>query len=188
MKPFCEKIVILIYMEDNTLIMEMKKGQSFERFIDLYASVIFSVIRRMIFNRQVHDDIAQDVLMKIAQNIPKFRGDSKLSTWVYTITYRRCLDFLNTEKKNILTNTQDLTDYNDIGTEDDSDSLVESIDIEKSLRDVPEKYRIFVSMRYIDGITLREIAEITGLSVGAVKTRVHRGIDMLRDNLIKMET
>ncbi|MFP4459101.1 MAG: RNA polymerase sigma factor [Candidatus Zixiibacteriota bacterium] len=154
---------------------------AFRRLLDEQSPIIFSLLQRMVFDRSEHEDIAQEIFVKIAQNIASFKGDSKLSTWIYTIAYRHILDHLKKNRRDIIQKSKPIEDYHSLEAEDEETEG--DVDIKRLLGKLDKKYRIYVEMKYIDNRSLKEMADITGLSLGAVKTRIHRGIKELRNYL-----
>ncbi len=170
--------------EERELIQMMKAGRGFETFLAEYGGLVRSVVIRMVYSRREHEDIMQEIFVKIAENIGGFRGDSRLSTWVYTIAYRACIDYGKKEKRDVLLKAKDIDDHSYSSVE--PTDVESTTDLERGLMRLDEKYRIFVSLKYIDGLSLKEIGAITGLGTGAVKSRIHRGIKELRDIMSNM--
>lgn len=145
----------------------------FERFYIEYKSKVFSTAYRMLSNRADAEDITQDVFVKVFKKVGSFRGDAKLSTWVYRITMNTCLDFLRRRK---LRQTVPL----DEGTSAGSRPIGIGPLIESALPKMPEGYRQVFVLYDIQGLKHSEIAEVLGITEGASKSQLHRARAHLR--------
>ena len=78
-----------------------KKDLAFETLVNLYKEKLYYQIRRIVLNHDDTDDVLQNVFIKVYKGINKFKGDSKLSTWMYRIAYNESINFLKLKEKNI---------------------------------------------------------------------------------------
>lgn len=80
--------------KEKELISEICKGntRAFSDFVDNYKDLVFTLSVRMLGNREEAEEVSQDVFIKVYKSLPSFKGDSKLSTWMYRIAYNTCLD------------------------------------------------------------------------------------------------
>lgn len=121
-------------------------------------------------------DATQDILMKVVLNLSKFSGKSKFSTWVYSITYNFCIDYIRKGKRNPSTLIEDTSVIEDIPDEI-SDKLMLEVKIE-SLKIVLDKLPIedkaILLMKYMDGMSIRDIADVQDRTESAVKMKIKR--------------
>ncbi|MFT6810335.1 MAG: RNA polymerase sigma factor (sigma-70 family) [Saprospiraceae bacterium] len=100
-------------LTDEEVVQEYLKSQNnyyFELFYNRYSSKIFGKCLTILKEKNLAQDATQDIMMKILLNLSKFGGRSKLSTWVYSITYNICIDFVRKRKKDLsLLNVRKLT-------------------------------------------------------------------------------
>jgi RNA polymerase sigma factor (sigma-70 family) len=91
-----------ILLEEKELLLNLQKGDktAFRQFFNRYQQLVFNVCYQMCYSREEAEDIIQDVFIKAFQSIANFRGDAKLSTWLYRITVNTCLKNQNRKKLN----------------------------------------------------------------------------------------
>lgn len=121
------------------------------------------------------DDEAQDLLqetfVKVWQNLDKFRGDSKISTWLYRVTVNTCLGHLKKEKNK---RTDPLPGNRDISADNNSGQKEEEINnLYKAIKDLPESERLIISM-VLEEISYNEIAEALEITEGNLRVKIHR--------------
>lgn len=167
-------------MNDTALVTPTATEKSdfdwFEKFYLDYKSKVFSTALRMVSNRADAEDITQDVFVKVFKKVGSFRGDAKLSTWVYRITVNACLDFLRRRK---LRQTVPLEDCTSAGSRPIGVGPL----IESTLPKLPAGYREVFVLYDIQGLKHSEIAEILGITEGASKSQLHRARAFLRREL-----
>lgn len=161
---------------------------AFDALVVLYSERVFSVAFRMLGDRAEAEDLAQEVFVTLHHALPGFRGESKLSTWIYRITKNRCLNRLKFLKRRKVGELADIDDPGvarscfdpatlRAGAQDPHRKLQNaelSVLIERSLLGLPEEQRELVVLRDLEDLSYEEIVEITGLPLGTVKSRLHR--------------
>jgi RNA polymerase sigma-70 factor (ECF subfamily) len=137
------------------------------------ARYVYNVALGMLRNRSEAEDIMQNVFIKLFDNYGSFRGDSSIRTYLYRMTVNKCLDLFRLRKIR--------------------ESKLEKIDIpeEKNTAPASELYSLLekldpdlkapVLLAEIGGFSYKEIGEILGINMGTVKSRIHRGINKLRE-------
>lgn len=182
---------------DIALIKRAKLGdkQAFERLINLYKDKIYFHGYRMLGNKEEAEDICQETFLRVYINIDKYNEKFKFSTWVYKIATNLCIDRIRKNKKNVF--SLDDNSFNDdnidwysivpdarVNTEEEIILNEQKSIIQKCFEGLSVKYRTIMTLRYVDGLTLQEISKITELPVTTIKTRLHRGREYMRGNLI----
>lgn len=169
---------------------------------DCYRQVVTSTIGRLLFvaRRYLDDEEAQDAVqdayVKLLDSIDKFRGDSSLLTWLQKILVNECLQRLRKKKSRRETSIEDLLpDYLEDGhRENPRRSWPESFrevmtreyrceSVMKGIRKLPPQYRDVIMLRDIEGFSGQEAAESLDISLAAVKVRLHRARQALREML-----
>lgn len=151
---------------------------AFSEVMRRYAEPIYHQIRRLVQNHDDADDLLQNTFMKAWQNLEYFRGDARLSTWLYKIAVNESLSFLARERKRY---TMSLDDQESaLANMIEADSYFDGEEADKLLRKailtLPEKQRIVFNMKYFDEMKYEEISEILGTSVGALKASYHLAV------------
>ena len=149
--------------------------QGFNTLMRLYGEKIYWQIRKMVVSHDDANDILQTCFMKVWDNLHKFRGDAKLSTWLYKIAVNESINFLNKERQR--------NGYTEDGDDSfllkniEADEYFDGDELQKRLQSailrLPEKQRLVFNMRYYDELKYEEISEILGTSIGALKASYH---------------
>lgn len=182
---------------EKELVRRSRNGdiEAFEELIKSYEKRIFNIALKMVGNREDASDVAQEVCIKIFKSIDKFKENSSFSTWVYRITSNVCIDQARKRRNNIisLAAASDDGEYEiPIANEDKlPEEIVESRELSKMVKSyihklVPEQ-RIIIVMRDIYGYSYEEIANILGVSMGTVKSRLNRARGTLKDKIKNAE-
>ncbi len=152
-------------------------------------NMVFGLGMRLFRNPEEAADFSQDVYMHVMDKIDSFRGDSKPSTWVYSVAMNLGLNRLRRMKR-----IQFLPeDAEEPITEETPESLLtEALDrqeteerVQQELMNLPDSYRVPLLLLYYDRMSYREMSEKLGLPEGTLKSLVHRGKRILRDRLVK---
>ncbi|MDP5105707.1 MAG: sigma-70 family RNA polymerase sigma factor, partial [Polaribacter sp.] len=171
-------------MEELRFIEELKAGKqaAYSQLLDDYQQKVFGTCISFVPNREDAEDIAQEVFLEVFKSISNFKGDSKLSTWIYRIATNKSLEFIrkkNTKKRfafmqSIMGNEipMDKTSY---FTEFDHPGILlenkeKSATIFKAIHTLPESQRVIFTLAKIDGKSYQEIVEITGKSLSSVES------------------
>jgi RNA polymerase sigma-70 factor (ECF subfamily) len=171
-----------------------------QQFLDEHSQLVFNVALRLTGNRSDAEDLAQDALIRALKALPKFRGDSKLSTWVYTITVNTWKNRVRAEKSRGFWKT---ISFGAFGNEDDDEPVYEpkgndapldtdlekegtAAVVQKALLQLDADDRAIVVLREIEERSYGEIGEVLGLAEGTVKSRLFRARAKLRILLDKV--
>ena len=159
----------------------------FDRIVEEHSSFVYNVAFRMMGNPQDAEDVAQEAFISAYRAFGRFRGESRVTTWLYRITVNAALMQLRKEKK-----ARTLTQYgfDDIIVHDWSDSpfrAASDSELGDRLREgvamLPDDMKAAVVLRDIEELSNAEAAEVIGITVPALKSRLHRGRVLLRKHL-----
>ncbi len=175
---------------DDSLIMLFQNGEHavFRFLVERYQEKVRNIIFSIFNDADVVDDIAQEVFIKVYQALRNFRFESSFYTWIYRITVNKCRDELRKKKvKRFFSfqsfeKTTNLKIENMVTTTFDDENMKGVI--EESLKKLPEKFRLPIILKDIDGMSYEEIAEVLECEVGTVKSRLSRGRTMLKEILM----
>ena len=161
---------------DAELIEKVKSGDNtgFNKIILKYQKQVYRFARRLLNEHDDADDVTQEVFIRLYNSISDFRGDSKLSTYIYRITYNLCLNqikkknrfqkmHVNIEQENNLTSGKDTNPEHDFVIKEKQKL------IKKAYNSLPQKQKAIFNLRFYENLTYEEISEITGKSVGGLK-------------------
>lgn len=175
-------------LEEKTLINKILKGDlhSFKTLIERYENLVFCVIRRLLNKTEDVEDIAQEVFIKVHQNLARFNFEAKLSTWIAQIAYNTALNHLKKLNRESLTfYTKPVKDIF-LSAEDLDQMLVKSdvaAYLDKLIAQLPEQYRIVITLYHLKEFSYEEIETITGMPGGTVKSYLFRARKMLKEKL-----
>lgn len=163
---------------------EETRREAFNEVIRTFSEPLYHQIRRMVVSHEDANDLLQNTFMKAWMSLDNFRGDAKLSTWLYKIAVNESLTFLEKERKrlNLSIDDQDNALINAIEADEyiNGDSLVQ--ELRKVVASLPEKQRLVFSMKYYDDMKYEQISEILGTSVGALKTSYHHAVKKIEQH------
>ncbi|SCY17026.1 RNA polymerase sigma-70 factor, ECF subfamily [Nonlabens sp. Hel1_33_55] len=149
--------------------------KGFRLLVKEHQQNLYWQIRKILLNHEDTDDVLQNVFIKIFRGLPKFKGDSKLSTWMFRIAYNESMTFLKRKSKIVQINSAEMQDY--LVQQLEADVYFTGDEIQKQLQKalvrLPDRQREIFNMRYYDEIKFKDIAEILELSEGAVKSSYH---------------
>ena len=180
------------------LFLRNEDEEVFDELVNRYANKIYGLALRIIHNPSDAEEVVQDVFLTILKKLDRFREESKFSTWLYRIAANESYMLLRVQKRRYEneTNLGNYASYDESGalkgiqlkdwSDRPDDTLLnrEGMEIiEKALSELPEHSRIVFHLRDIDGFSNKEVAEILGLSIPAIKSRIHRARLFLRDRL-----
>jgi RNA polymerase sigma-70 factor (ECF subfamily) len=156
---------------------------AFRELVDQYKGLVFALIARSIPNRDRAEELAQDVFLKVHKGLPYFRGEAKLSTWIYRIV----VNALSQERPELATTSLDeIADGADQprrqpGADDRAfGDLVVRDRLQKAIERLPTHYQVLINGHYMKGMQYEELAAALDLPMGTVKTHLHRAKRQLR--------
>jgi RNA polymerase sigma-70 factor (ECF subfamily) len=151
------------------------QDKGFRLLVHHYQQLLYWQIRKILLNHEDTDDVLQNVFIKVYRGLHNFKGDSKLSTWMYRIAYNESMTFLKKKSRTVKIESAELQEYLVDQLEADvyfsGDDI--QMELQKALARLPDRQRQVFNMRYYDEIKFKDIAEILELSEGAVKSSYH---------------
>lgn len=181
---------------DRELVLLAKQGDAgaFGQLMLEYQNKIYRLARRMTETDEDAEDVLQEAFIRAFKSLSGFKGESKFSTWLYRITVNLAL--MKLRKKKLDAVSLDERVATDEGTvqreiEDETlDPLAELIEsesmgvLDEAIDELPRNYRAVFVLRHVEGLSTEETAKIVGISVPAVKSRLHRTRILLREKLL----
>lgn len=190
-------------LKERILIRKLKEHdeRAFSEFVAAYQNQVFNLVFRMLSNKQEAEDVAQEVFITVYKNIGTFRGDCRLSTWIYRIATNHCRNRIKyLSRRRVHEHQQYDEEIGKVqpkdnvagspttGTVERPDHMAEGHQMEKlvqrAIAMLDEDHRTVIVLRDIQNLAYQEICEITGLPVGTVKSRLHRARLALKEKLV----
>ena len=169
---------------ERELVERCRRGdeRGFQELVDRYKDLVFALIARTIQNRPRAEEVAQDVFLRVHRGLPYFRGEARLSTWLYRIVANVCAQEggrptpMSIEDERIRSQVVEST-----ATRDQRFGDLEVRDrLEKAIARLPANYRFLVAAHYLDGMRYEDLADALQVPLGTIKTQLHRAKQQLR--------
>jgi RNA polymerase sigma-70 factor (ECF subfamily) len=153
-------------INERELVERCRRGDegAFQELVDRYKTLVFALIARTVQDRSRAEDLAQDVFLKIHRGLPYFRGEARLSTWIYRMSLD---DDLPVGRATAVLDRR----FGDLELRDR---------LEKAIARLPPHYRLLIAGHYLDGVQYEDLAEALALPLGTVKTYLYRAKQQLR--------
>ncbi len=167
-------------LDDITYIERIRQGdaQAFVYLLRRYRQVVFSLVLRIVENQADAEDVTQDIFIKVYQSLDKFRGDAKFSTWLYRVAYNQSVTHIRHKRENSLPlcdeslSDGEPTDFEENIFRQSREEQLRCLDQALNLLSAEDLW--IVTLYYKAEASVREIANITGLSESNVKVKLHR--------------
>ncbi|MDZ7319313.1 MAG: sigma-70 family RNA polymerase sigma factor [candidate division KSB1 bacterium] len=185
-------------ISEKELVQQAKKGDpsAQAKIVLNYEKMVYNLGLKLLGSAEQAECVLQETFLKVLQALPQFEERSQLSTWIYRIATNQALMRLRNRKRQQIS-------FNDIANEDGTDysEFVQSLDatpldnllnqelkekMERAIDELPENYKTVFVMKDIEGLALKEIADVLDLSLPAVKSNLHRARVFLRNRLADM--
>lgn len=167
--------------------------KSFEKIVSKYEKKVFHICYTFFKNHEEALDTSQEIFIKIYKNLNKFKGDSKLYTWIYTICLNTCKSRIKIWQKRFwkeafsidatFENEKGQTTYQFSDTTGNPEDIIAAREDLKKLSEVikslPVKYKLPLLLRDIHGLSYEEICSITSLNIGTLKSRIFRAREII---------
>ncbi|PLB87345.1 RNA polymerase subunit sigma-70 [Dysgonamonadaceae bacterium] len=176
-KLYSDEELLTLLREPDTI------REGFAKLVSEYSEQLYWQIRKMVLSHDDANDILQEVFIKAWSSIDNFRGEAKLSTWLYRIAINESITFINKMRA-----------QNNISIDDDDSFLINQLEgdkyfdgdeaqklLQKAILTLPEKQRLVFQMKYFDEMKYEEMSEILGTSVGALKASYHHAVKKIEN-------
>lgn len=151
---------------------------AFEKLLKEFQRPLYNHIRNIVLNHDDADDVLQNTFVKVFQNLNKFKGESKLFSWIYRIATNEALTFLHqkAKKSGISSETLQNKVIDNLKADVYFDGKEIQIKLQKAIALLPDKQQLVFKMKYFEELKYEEISEILGTSVGALKASYHHAV------------
>lgn len=186
-------------LTDQDVIKHAREGResAFRELIRRYERPVFSVIYRMVRDRELAEDLAQETFIKVLNALDRYDPSYKLSSWIFKIAHNNTVDHIRKKTPEMLSlegsphaRTQEqaeATSFTAVDTAEDPEQYTHSKElgaqIEAAIATLRPQYREAILLWHVEGRPYDEIADIMDLPLGTVKTYIHRGRNELREKL-----
>lgn len=166
--------------QDSDIIRQVLAGQqqAFAILVERYQHFVFTITLRFVDNREEAEELAQDVFVKAYRSLSHFRGESKFSTWLYTITHNTCRSHKRKKKEAIVTLEEH---HEQVAAPEDRKHSKNMI--QQAIKQLPETDAQIITLFYLAEQSIEETGQILGLSQSNVKVRLFRARQKLKEIL-----
>lgn len=171
-------------LNERELVERCRAGdeRAFQELVDRYKDLVFALIARTVQDRSRAEDLAQEVFLRVHRGLPYFRGEARLSTWLYRIVANVCAQeygrpaatSIDDERVRAQVTTSTAARDPQFGDLELRDRL------EKAVARLPPNYRFVIAAHYLEGVRYEDLAEALQLPLGTIKTQLHRAKQQLR--------
>ncbi len=170
----------------NILLSSTNKQTAFSAIVRLTQESLYWHIRKMVLSHEDTNDVLQNTFLKAWHGLNNFRGDSKITTWLYRIATNETLTFLSQQRMKNLTSSLDLEEV--LLSKLESDTYFSGDETQKKLQKailtLPEKQRLVFQMKYFDDMKYEDMEAILGTSTGALKASYHHAVKKIEQFLL----
>ncbi len=186
-------------LTDQEIVLWAREGAetAYRELIRRYQRPVFSLVYRMVRDRELAEDLVQETFIKVLNAIERYRPEFKFSSWIFKIANNAAIDHLRRKELTTLSleggpdaTTQDQLEATALQLGDSSESQLEELEarelgtaIERAISQLRPEYRSCIILRHIEGRPYDEIADVLGLPIGTVKTYIHRARAELKEAL-----
>jgi len=167
--------------DEEALIERCRTGDdiAFGELVERYKHLVYGMVWRLTTDRSRTDDLAQEVFLKIYRGLPYFRGEARLSTWIFRIVSNVCSQDRSQRREET-----PASPIRERGRDDGAFAELELRDrLDKAIAQLPENYRLLIAAHYLQGVQYEALAEALDIPVGTVKTHLYRAKRRLRELL-----
>ena len=184
---------------DQEIVVLARAGQeaAYRELIRRYERPLFSLLYRMVRDRELAEDLAQETFIKALNSIESYRSEYKFSSWIFKIANNTAIDHLRRRELDTLSlegsphaETPEAVEATALQIGDRQESPLDAVEarelggqIEQAIAQLRPEYRSCILLRHVEGRAYEEIAEILNLPLGTVKTYIHRARNELRQAL-----
>ncbi|GIV20301.1 MAG: RNA polymerase sigma-H factor [Armatimonadota bacterium] len=156
---------------------------AFEELYHRYQPYVYNIVKGIVQNADDARDVTQDVFLHVYDSLPRFRGGSAFSTWLYRVAVNAAITHVRKQKRHPHIPLDALREFRaDIDAEPEQQAVREETQqtVQQLLAQLPEQQRVALVLRYFQEMSLEEMAEVMNCSVAAVKVRLHRARNSFR--------
>jgi RNA polymerase sigma-70 factor, ECF subfamily len=167
-------------VHERELVERCRRGDegAFQELVDRYKDLVFAIIGRTVQDRSRAEDLAQDVFLRIYRGLPYFRGEARLSTWIYRIVANVCVQDHGRALPVLGGHEQERDGVASVDRRFDDFELRDRL--EKAIERLPANYRLLIAAHYLQGVQYEDLAEALQLPLGTLKTQLYRAKQQLR--------
>ncbi|MFC1535594.1 RNA polymerase sigma factor [Candidatus Neomarinimicrobiota bacterium] len=165
------------------------RDKAFRALVDIHGKTVYNIALFTLNDESMADDVTQESYIKIYRNLEKFKGDSKLSTWMYRIVKNACYDAAKKRHFGPVDEMEELDLRDPDGFSPDEDALIHwrQEELRDAVEQLPVNQRLAITLYYFQDKSYEDVAAIMGLPLNTLKSHLHRAKTSLAHALIHLE-
>ena len=167
---------IITQLKDNS-----QREKAFNTLVHEYQEVLYWQIRRIVISHDDSDDVLQNTFLKAWQAIDEFRGESKISSWLFRIAVNESLGFLEKKKRS----TDIISGTNDLSSQLVSDPYFDGDEtqalFQEAINQLPNKQKVVFNLKYFQEMKYEDMSQMLGTSIGALKASYHHAVKKITE-------
>jgi len=177
--------------KEDLLLSQLKspstREKAFRELITLYKERLYWHIRKIVISHDDTDDVLQNTFIKVFRSIDKFKGDSKLFSWMYRIATNEAITHINKNNKRLQINNEEVQTkaVNNLKADVYFDGNDIQLKLQKAIATLPQKQQIVFNMKYFDDLKYKDMSNILETSEGALKASYHIAVKKIETYLTK---
>jgi len=152
---------------------------AFTTLVREYQETLYWQIRRMVLSHEDADDVLQNTFLKAWSALDNFRGESRLSTWLFRIAVNEALNHLERRKNETSVDTTEMNAANMLQSDPYFDGDETELQLQQAISELPEKQRLVFNLKYFQEMKYEEMSETLGTSIGALKASYHHAVQKI---------
>lgn len=166
-------------MQDEELLLRQLRDHktretAFTRLVHLYQETLYWPIRRIVLTHENADDVLQNVFVKAWRGLPEFKGDSRISTWLYRIAVNESINYMKRKRTDNAVTDENVANLLQADPYFDGDATQQLL--QQAVNKLPERQRQVFTLRYFEQIPYEEMSKMLNTSVGALKASYHHAV------------
>lgn len=164
------------------------KVELFDLLYDRYSDKVFRKCMSFAHDRDIASDMVQDILLKVFTQLPKFKGNSRFSTWLYAITYNYCVEYYRRSSRFTTVDIDERPDYTEDDDQEEKDLLaLRSEKLKYALDQINPEDKVILLLKYQDDASIKDLIEQLNITESAVKMRLSRARQRVRQIIEEVE-
>lgn len=155
--------------------------KEFEKIVAQYSRPLYTSIRRVVQNHEDANDVLQNTFIKAWQGIDSFRGDCKMTTWLFRIAYNESLTLLSRRRQERGLDDGEVSVADRLMSDPYFDGDETMAQLQEAVAGLPDKQRLVFTLKYFEEMKYEDMSERLGTSVGALKASYHHAVKKIQD-------
>ena len=172
--------------QELVALLQQRNEKAFGYLYENYSGALYGIVNSIVTDKEIANDVLQNVFIRVWKGLENFREDSQLYTWLYRIATNECLTYLEQQKKRSSVSLSDVESglSNKIKADKHFDPNRLEWKLQLAMQQLPEKQRVVFSLRYYEEMPYEEMSRVLETSEGALKASYHHAVKKIEDYIL----